>query len=66
VRHRWGTATVLVIDRGNYAIIRPVPDDPIGSLHGAYAAPGPASEEARSADRAAETASEKRRRADAQ
>jgi AbrB family looped-hinge helix DNA binding protein len=66
VRHRWGTATVLVIDRGDYAIIRPVPDDPIGSLHGAYAGPGAASEEARSADRAAETASEKRRQADAQ
>jgi bifunctional DNA-binding transcriptional regulator/antitoxin component of YhaV-PrlF toxin-antitoxin module len=49
--HRWGTATVLVIDRGDNAIIRPVPDDPIGSLRGAYAGPGPASEEIRSADR---------------
>jgi len=65
VRHRWGTATVLVIDRGDYAIIRPVPDDPIGSLRGAHAGPGPVSEEARSADRAAEAAAEKRRRAKA-
>jgi AbrB family looped-hinge helix DNA binding protein len=63
VRHRWGTATVLVIDRGDYAIIRPVPDDPIGSLHGAHAGPGPAAEEVRSANRAAEAASEKRRQA---
>jgi len=65
VRHRWGTATVLVIDRGDYAIIRPVPDDPIGSLRGAHAGPGPTSEEARSANRAAEAASEKRRQAKA-
>ena len=65
VRHRWGTATVLVIDRGDYAIIRPVPDDPIGSLRGAHAGPGPASEEVRSANRAAEAAGEKRRQAKA-
>ena len=65
VRHRRGAATVLVIDRGDYAIIRPVPDDPIGSLRGAHAGPGPASEEARSANRAYEAASEKRRRAKA-
>jgi bifunctional DNA-binding transcriptional regulator/antitoxin component of YhaV-PrlF toxin-antitoxin module len=60
VRRRWGTATVLVIDRGDYAIIRPVPDDPIGSLRGSHAGLGPASEEVRSADRAAEASSEER------
>jgi AbrB family looped-hinge helix DNA binding protein len=61
VRHRWGTAAVLVIDRGDYAIIRPVPDDPIGSLRGAHAGPGGTSEDARSADRVAETSSEEHR-----
>ena len=65
VRHRWGTATVLIIDRGDYAIIRPVPDDPVEALRGTYATPGPASEDARSASRAAEAASEERRQADA-
>jgi bifunctional DNA-binding transcriptional regulator/antitoxin component of YhaV-PrlF toxin-antitoxin module len=65
VRHRWDTTTVLVIDRGDYAIIRPVPDDPIESLHSAYAGPGKTSEEARSADRAAEAAIENRRQANA-
>ena len=65
VRRRWGTATVLVIDRGDYAIIRPVPDDPIGSMRGAHGGPGPTSEEARLADRAAEASNEKRRRANA-
>ena len=44
-----------------YAIIRPVPDDPIGSLRGAHAGPGGTSEDARSADRAAETSSEEHR-----
>jgi bifunctional DNA-binding transcriptional regulator/antitoxin component of YhaV-PrlF toxin-antitoxin module len=61
VRHRWGTSTVLIIDRGDYAIVRPVPDDPIEALRGAYATPGPATDDARSSDRAAEAASDDRR-----
>jgi AbrB family looped-hinge helix DNA binding protein len=60
VRHRWGTSTVLIIDRGDYAIVRPVPDDPIEALRGAYAAPGPATDDARDRDRAAEAASDDR------
>jgi AbrB family looped-hinge helix DNA binding protein len=62
VRHRWGTSTVLIIDRGDYAIVRPVPDDPIGALRGAYATPGPAVDAVRTSDRAAEAASDDRRR----
>ena len=61
VRHRWGTSTVLIIDCGGYAIVRPVSDDPIGELRGAYAGPGPAAETARASDRAAEAASDDRR-----
>lgn len=61
VRQRWGVSTVLIIDRGDYAIVRPVPDDPVEALRGAYATPGPATETARAADRAAETASDDRR-----
>lgn len=64
VRHRWGTSTVLVIDRGDYAIIRPVPDDPVEVLRGAYETPGPAADDARSANREEEAAAEKRRQAD--
>ena len=63
VRHRWGTKIVLVIDRGDYAIVRPVPDDPIESLRGAYAAAGPTAEDARNADRLAEAGAEERRQA---
>lgn len=61
VRHRWGTSTVLIIDRGDYAIVRPVPDDPIEALRGAYATPGPTADGVRAADRAAEAASDNRR-----
>ncbi len=58
VRHRWGTSSVLIIDRGDYAIVRPVPDDPIAALRGAYATPGPTTD----TDRAAEAVSDDRRR----
>lgn len=61
VRHRWGTATVLIIDRGDYAIVRPVPDDPIGTLRGAYRAAGPSSDVVRARERAADMATEDRR-----
>lgn len=51
-RERWRTGGVLVIDRGGFAIIRPVPRDPFAALRGAHAGPGPSTEEARTADRA--------------
>lgn len=52
LRRRWGAAKVLVIDKGDYAIVRPVPTDPIGALQGAHRGEGPTSEEARAAERA--------------
>ena len=61
VRHRWGTRSVLVIDRGDYAIVRPIPDDPITALEGAHGGTGIPAEEARAAERAAEEAAEQRR-----
>jgi hypothetical protein len=42
----------------DYAIIRPTPDDPVRTLRGVYAAPGPDSAAAREAERAAEQASD--------
>lgn len=51
VRRRWGAQSVLVIDRGAYAILRPVPADIVGSLQGAHSGPGPASEVARAVER---------------
>lgn len=63
LRHRWATGAVLVIDRGDYAIVRPIPADPLASLRGAHAGPGPALEQARAAERAAEAEREPRDRA---
>jgi bifunctional DNA-binding transcriptional regulator/antitoxin component of YhaV-PrlF toxin-antitoxin module len=62
LRHRWGAGSVLVIDRGDYAIVRPIPEDTVTDLRGAHAGPGPTSEEARRAEREAEAESDPRRR----
>lgn len=62
VRRRWGTRSVLVIDRGDYAIVRPIPDDPITTLRGSHAEPGVTTDQARAAERDAEAASEQRRK----
>jgi bifunctional DNA-binding transcriptional regulator/antitoxin component of YhaV-PrlF toxin-antitoxin module len=52
MRRRWQSGAVLVIDRGSYAIVRPVPDDVVTALQGAHAGPGPTPDEARAAERA--------------
>jgi bifunctional DNA-binding transcriptional regulator/antitoxin component of YhaV-PrlF toxin-antitoxin module len=54
LRHRWGAGSVLVIDKGDYAIVRPIPEDTIASLRGAHSGPGPTSEKARKAERESE------------
>lgn len=52
LRHRWLSGSVLVLDKGDYAIVRPVPDDPVAAVRGRHAGPGPTVEEVRAADRA--------------
>ena len=37
IRHRWGTSTVAVEDRGDRLVISPAPDDPIAAAEGALA-----------------------------
>lgn len=54
LRRRWRAGSVLVVDRGDYAIVRPIPDDVIATLQGAHAGPGPSSEQARVAERESE------------
>ena len=61
LRHRWGAESVLVIDRGDHAIVRPIPADPIAAVRGAHAGPGPASEEVRAQEREADDARDARR-----
>ena len=51
LRRRWGAESVLVIDRGDHAIVRPVPADLIAAVRGVRAGPGPASEEIRAQER---------------
>lgn len=60
LRRRWASESVLVIDRGDYAIVRPIPDDPVARLQGAHAGPGPSLDEARAAERAAEVDRDRR------
>jgi bifunctional DNA-binding transcriptional regulator/antitoxin component of YhaV-PrlF toxin-antitoxin module len=62
MRRRWQSGAVLVIDRGSYAIVRPVPDDVVAALRGAHAGPGPTSEQARAAERARDEEALARRR----
>jgi AbrB family looped-hinge helix DNA binding protein len=62
LRHRWGAGSVLVVDRGDYAIVRPIPEDTVAALRGAHGGSGPTSEIARAAERKADTESESRRR----
>ncbi len=54
LRHRWGAESVLVIDRGDYAIVRPVPTDTVAALRGAHSGPGPSTDEVRAAEREAD------------
>lgn len=59
LRHRWATGAVLVIDRGDYAIVRPIPTDPVTALRGAHAGPGPSTQQARAAERTADAERER-------
>jgi len=60
LRHRWASGTVLIIDRGDYAIVRPIPAEPLTRLRGAHAGPGPSLEQTRAAERAAEAERDQR------
>jgi bifunctional DNA-binding transcriptional regulator/antitoxin component of YhaV-PrlF toxin-antitoxin module len=35
LRHRWGGSVVTLEDRGDHAVLRPAPDDPITAARGA-------------------------------
>jgi len=58
IRRRWGVDRVAIIDRGDFAIVRPVPADPVTYFYGRFAGRGPTTEEMRAMETAAEIESE--------
>jgi bifunctional DNA-binding transcriptional regulator/antitoxin component of YhaV-PrlF toxin-antitoxin module len=61
LRRRWDAKSVLFIDKGDHAVILPMPEDPIRSLRGKYAGPGPTTDEMRAQLREEEAEAEERR-----
>ncbi len=61
VRRRWGTSRVIVEDRGDSLVLRPLPDDPIDAAMGSLAGPGPTSDEMRRMYREEEAEAEERK-----
>lgn len=53
-RARWRAERVVVVDLGDRIVLRPLGDDPIGSLVGKYRDRGPSTERARREARAAD------------
>jgi len=60
-RARWNTKEVIVLDMGDYILMKPNPADPINSLMGKYAAPGPDSAAIRKREREDDARRERRR-----
>lgn len=61
VRHRWGTRRVIIEDRGDALVLRPLPADPIGAAIGSLAGPGPTTDSIRAALRRDDAELEHRR-----
>ena len=55
LRRRWGAGHVLVVDRGDYAIVRPLPDDIVGFLRGSVTPSGGTLEDVRADERRADS-----------
>jgi AbrB family looped-hinge helix DNA binding protein len=63
IRKRWGTTTVMLEDRGGEILLKPVPDDPVAAIAGAFAeeARGPDLDTIRREEREAEDETEERK-----
>ncbi len=61
VKNRWGTERILIEDRGDALVLRPLPDDPIGAALDLFTAGGPSTDEIRAQLREEEAATESRR-----
>ena len=45
VRRRWGVKRVRLVDHGDHVTLEPIPDDVFAATFGAFAGPGPTSDE---------------------
>ena len=61
VKNRWGASEVLIEDRGDSIVLRPLPPDPIGAALRLLPADGPTSDQIRAQLREEEAAAEARR-----
>lgn len=61
IRRRWGVQRVVVIDRGAFAVVRGVPDEPVAMFRGRFRGPGPTTDELREREREADRAFEQER-----
>ena len=61
IRRRWGTSRVLLEDRGDAVVVRPLPADPIAAARGSLRAKAMTAEKARAGVRAEEAAAETHR-----
>jgi bifunctional DNA-binding transcriptional regulator/antitoxin component of YhaV-PrlF toxin-antitoxin module len=61
IRHRWGVTRVVIEDRGDALIVRPLPEDPIAAARGSLRASGMSAEKARARSRRDEAAAERQR-----
>lgn len=55
LRRRWQVDEVLVIDKGDYALIRPSPQDAVSQLRGSLPQSGLSTDDARAQEREFET-----------
>jgi AbrB family looped-hinge helix DNA binding protein len=62
VRRRWQTSRLVLEDRGDKIVLRPIPPDPIAAAMGSLAGAGPSTDEARRMLRAEESRRDDRRR----
>ena len=62
VRSRGHADRLLVVDLGDRVVMRPLPQDPIGELEGAYRDRGPTTRQARQMSREDDLAAEAKRR----